>query len=104
MNYNLQKTIYMLSRYFLFAFLFQLIFINLALAVDVHAQYKSIEDVKVKLDKKRLTLGEFFNQIEEKSNFQFAYDKQDINKDFSVVFDQRWGSVESYLMQVAISR
>ncbi|MEX2592463.1 MAG: TonB-dependent receptor [Anditalea sp.] len=101
MKLKLQKTIYMLSRYFLYAFLLQMVFINLASAVDVLAQYKRIDEVLIKLDRKNLTLDQFFKQIEAKSDFLFAYDKQDIDRDFSVTMDQKKASVEDYLKQVA---
>src|SRR5690606_35230719 len=101
MKLKLQKAIYMLSRYFLYAFVFQLAFINLALAVDVHAQYKRIDEVLVRLDRKDLTLGQFIQQIESRSDFQFSYDKQDIDGGFLLSLDQRRASVEDYLKQVA---
>src|SRR5690554_2072707 len=101
MKLKLQKTIYMLSRYFLYAFFLQMVFINLALAVDVRAQYKSIDEVHITLDRRNLSLNQFFKQIEKKSDFQFSYDKQDIDRDFPIVLDQKNASVEAYLKQVA---
>ena len=102
MELKLQKAIYMLSRYFLYAFVFQLAFINLALAVDVHAQYKGIDEVSVRLDRKNLTLEQFIQQIESRSDFQFSYDSQDIDGGFPLSLDRRRASVEDYLKQVAV--
>lgn len=101
MKLKLQTTIYMLSRYFMYAFILQMAFINLALAVDVHAQYKRIDEVSVRLDRRDLTLGQFIQQIESRSDFQFSYDKQDIDGDFPLSLEQRRSSVEDYLTQVA---
>jgi TonB-linked SusC/RagA family outer membrane protein len=77
------------------------VFIHLTLAVDVHAQYKSIDEVRITLDRKNLTLDQFFQQIEAKSDFLFSYDQQDIERDFQVNLDQKRASVEDYLKQVA---
>jgi TonB-linked SusC/RagA family outer membrane protein len=102
MKFNLQRAIYMLSKYFLFAFFLQMVFINLTLAVNVLAQYKSIDEVLITLDRTNLTLNQFFNHIESQSDFQFAYDKQDINGDFLVVLEHKNATVEDYLKQIAV--
>lgn len=102
MKFNLQRAIYMLSKYFLYSFFLQMVFINLAAAINVHAQYKSIDEVLITLDRTNLTLKQFFNRIESKSDFQFAYDKQDIDGDFLVVLEQKNATVEDYLKQIAV--
>src|SRR5690606_31752216 len=45
--------------------------------------------------------GQFIQQIESRSDFQFSYDKQDIDGGFLLSLDQRRASVEDYLKQVA---
>ena len=82
MKLKLQTTIYMLSRYFMYAFILQMAFINLALAVDVHAQYKRIDEVSVRLDRRDLTLGQFIQQIESRKDIQFSNDKQHNDGDY----------------------
>jgi len=101
MKIKLQRTIYMLSRYFLQGFLLQMLFFNFVLAVDVNAQYKIIDEVLITLDRNELTLNQFFRQIEAKTDFQFAYDKQDVNRNLAVIVDSNNASVEDYLKQVA---
>lgn len=101
MKFNLQRAIYMLSKYFLYAFFLQMVFINLALAASVHAQYKSIDEVLITLNHTNLTLNQFFRQIEAKTDFQFSYDLKDIDGDFQIKLDQKRASVEDYLKQVA---
>ena len=62
MKFKLQKTIYLLSRYLLYGFSLQLVFFNLVLALNVSAQFQSIEEVKVRVTKNEMTLGEFLQK------------------------------------------
>src|SRR5690606_32711778 len=101
MKIKLQRAIYMLSRYFLQGFVLQMLFFNFVLAVDVNAQYKKIDEVLVTLDKNELTLNQLFKQIEAETDFQFAYDRQDINRDLPIIVKTKKASVEDYLKQVA---
>ena len=101
MKIKLQRAIYMLSRYFLQGFLLQMLFFNLVLAVNVNAQYKKIDEVLITLDRNELTLNQLFKQIESKTDFQFAYDRQDIDREFPITVDTRKASVEDYLKQAA---
>src|SRR5690606_8296794 len=101
MKIKLHGAIYMLSRYFLQGFLLQMLFFNFVLAVNVNAQYKKIDEVLITLDRNELTLTQLFKQIESKTDFQFAYDRQDIDRDFSITVDTRKASVEDYLKQAA---
>src|SRR5690606_14809032 len=71
------------------------------LAINVNAQYKKIEEVLVTLDRNELTLKQLFKQIELKTDFQFAYDRQDIDNDFKITVDASKASVEDYLKQAA---
>ena len=73
MKLKLQKTIYMLSRYFLTGLILQTVFFNLVLAVDVNAQLRSIDQVWVSLDREEMTLGQFFRLVESKSIFTFSH-------------------------------
>src|SRR5690606_7650807 len=101
MKIKLQRTIYMLSRYFLQGFLLQMLFFNFVLAVNVKAQFKKIDEVLITLDRNELTLNQIFKQIESKTDFQFSYDRQDIDRNVSITVDTRKASVEDYLKQVA---
>src|SRR5690606_17918675 len=55
----------------------------------------------ITLDRNELTLNQLFRQIELKTDFQFAYDRQDNDRDFIVTVDTRKASVEDYLKQPA---
>src|SRR5690606_3610703 len=79
----------------------QMLFLNFVLAVNVNAQYKKIDEVLITLDRNELTLNQLFKQIESKTDFQFSYDRQDIDRNVSITVDTRKASVEDYLKQVA---
>lgn len=97
MNNILLKTIYMLSRYFLYGFLLQLLFLNFGLAIHAKGQYKSIEEVTVNISKTQLTLGQFFREVEKQTSFTFSYDSKKIDRQTSLVFEHTSGTVEDFL-------
>ncbi|WP_236252888.1 TonB-dependent receptor [Echinicola sp. 20G] len=101
MKLNLQKTIYMLSRYFLCVFVAQLMLINLVSATSVNGQYKPIDKVWVKIEKESISLGQFFKTIESQTTYNFLYDRKSIDTNSKVVLTQNTGSVESFLIQVS---
>src|SRR5690606_33150049 len=53
------------------------------------------------LDRHELTLSQLFRQIEAKTDFQFAYDHQDIDGELTIVVDAKTASVEAYLQKAA---
>ncbi|WP_226332049.1 SusC/RagA family TonB-linked outer membrane protein [Echinicola marina] len=101
MKLNLQKTIYMLSRYFLYIFIIQLLVINLVSATTVKGQYKPIDEVWVKIDKEAVTLDQFFKAIESQTAYNFLYDRREIDAKTKLVLQPKSGSVESLLVQVS---
>jgi hypothetical protein len=68
-----------MPRYFLYGFVIQMLVFNFVLAVDVNGQYKSINEVLVKIDKGSMTLNQFFNEIERQTSFRFSYDNREID-------------------------
>nr|MBI1230970.1 SusC/RagA family protein [Cytophagales bacterium] len=100
MKLKLQKTIYMLSRYFLSGLLLQTLFFNLVLAVNVNAQLKTIDQVRISLGKEEMTLGQFFRLVESKSEFSFSYDRNDVDRNFEVTVSPQTATVEALLQQV----
>ncbi|WP_234364318.1 SusC/RagA family TonB-linked outer membrane protein [Lunatibacter salilacus] len=101
MKLKLQKTIYMLSRYFLYGFVVQLLIFNFVLAVNVNGQYKSISDVHVKIDRETLTLNQFFGMIQKQTPFQFSFDQKDIDKRSLIFLEKKDGTVEEFLSDVS---
>jgi len=101
MKLKLQKTIYMLSRYFLTGLILQTLLFNLVLAVNVNAQLQSIDKVWVSLDREEMTLGQFFRLVESKSIFTFSFDRKDIDRNLQVTVAGTSSTVEELLRQVA---
>ncbi len=91
----------MLSRYFIYGFLVQLMFISLVSAGSVHAQFNRIDEVEISLGKQEMTLGKFFRSVENSTDFQFSFDKKDIDKAFVLHFVEGKGTIEELLIQVA---
>jgi TonB-dependent starch-binding outer membrane protein SusC len=86
MKNKLLSVIYMLSRYFLYGFLIQLMVFNLVFATEVNGQYKSIDEVSISFQKENYSLGQFFSQVEKQTTFKFSFDKKDIEISKSVSF------------------
>ncbi|MCC5938818.1 MAG: TonB-dependent receptor [Lunatimonas sp.] len=101
MYLKLQKTIYMLSRFFLSGFLLQLFILNVVLAVNVNAQFERIDEVKVTLSQTDLSLRQFFRAVESKSGFKFSYDNRQIDLSVQVRITATEGTIEEMLKEVA---
>ena len=101
MHLNLQKTVYMLSKYFLYGFIVQMLVFNLGLATTVKGQYKSIDQVKVRINQESITLEEFFKSIEKQTSFNFLYDDNQINSEIVFKIKNHNGTVESFLRQIS---
>ncbi|UCS94040.1 TonB-dependent receptor [Echinicola marina] len=102
MKLKLQKTIYMLSKYFLYGFVVQMLVFNFVLATNVNGQYKSIDEVQVRINKKSSSLIDFFRQIEAQTSFNFLYDHDELDELAQIQFSERVGSVESFLRDVSL--
>ncbi len=102
MNNNLLKVIYMISRYFLYGFVVQLLFLNFVLATSANGQYKSIDEVSVSLQKRNFTLGQFFFQLESKTPFRFSYENKDFDLNKSIELTQKKATVEEFLQEVSL--
>jgi TonB-linked SusC/RagA family outer membrane protein len=101
MYLKLQKTIYRLSRFFLSGFLLQLFVLNLVLALNVNAQFKRIDEVKVTLNQTEFSLKQFFRAVESKSAFKFSYDTRRVDLSVQVRLMKTDGTIEEMLREVA---
>jgi TonB-dependent starch-binding outer membrane protein SusC len=102
MKNNLQKIIYMLSKFFLYGFIVQLLVFNFCFATNANGQYKSIDEVSVNIQKQSLNLGQFFKLIEGQTQFKFSFDKRDVDASSPVILTQKSGTVEEFLKQAAV--
>ncbi|MCH7415591.1 TonB-dependent receptor [Belliella sp. R4-6] len=101
MKINLTKVIYMFSKYFIYGFAFQLLTLNFVLATAANGQYKSIDKVSIELKNGGQSLGQFFNQVESLTPYNFSFDRKDIKLDTEITISKRAGTVESFLVEVA---
>src|SRR5690606_24184587 len=99
MKNTLLKTIYMLSKYFLYGFAIQLLFLNFGLVVKAKGQYKSIEEVHINLSKEQLTLGQFFKEVQRQTPFKFSYDSKKVDRSSILTFESKKGVVEDFLKE-----
>jgi TonB-linked SusC/RagA family outer membrane protein len=102
MKNNLQKIIYMLSKFFLYGFIVQLLVFNFCFATSANGQYKSIDEVSINLQKTTYSLGQFFKQIEGQTSFKFSFDKRDVDASIPIVLSLKEGTVEEFLKQAAV--
>src|SRR5690606_32120768 len=101
MKNKLLKTIYMLSQYFLYGFVLQLLFLNFGLAIHAKGQYKCIEEVTISIEKEQLTLGQFFGEVQRQTPFTFSYDSKKVDRLSKLTFENKKGTVEDFLKEVS---
>ncbi|MCC5938970.1 MAG: TonB-dependent receptor [Lunatimonas sp.] len=91
----------MCSKCFLYVFILQLAFLNFGFAVDANGQYKAIDEVSINLPGNELTVGEFFQAIQQRSPFRFTYDTERVNSKRRLSFTDSRGTVEELLKAAA---
>src|SRR5690606_5001561 len=84
-----------------YGFIVQMMVFNFVLATDVNGQYKSIDKVRVKIDKESMSLIQFFKSIENQTPFNFLYDHKQIDQNIIISLEDHSGSVESFLRQIS---
>ncbi|WP_192349493.1 SusC/RagA family TonB-linked outer membrane protein [Algoriphagus sp. Y33] len=100
MNLKLQRTIYMLSKYFLYGIFIQMIFISLVTAGEVNAQLKSIDEVSIDLGSKEMTLKHFISTVEKLTDFNFSYDKRHVDRNEVYRFSSSQNTIEDHLREI----
>ncbi|WP_051160110.1 SusC/RagA family TonB-linked outer membrane protein [Cyclobacterium qasimii] len=98
MKKKLLQTIMMLSKGFLYGLVFQMLVVNFTSVIQAKGQYKSIEEVTIRLSAPSLSIGQFFKEVERKTPFKFAFDNQRLDKSQIIRFDQQKGTVEESLI------
>ncbi len=102
MKNKLLRLIFMLSRFTLYGMVLQAFFLQLLMASNGNAQrYESAKEVFISMDMRDATLGDVFNSIEDKTNFRFTYDKEDINEKSQVDISYNNRSVADVLIEVS---
>ncbi|MEX2511258.1 MAG: carboxypeptidase-like regulatory domain-containing protein, partial [Cyclobacteriaceae bacterium] len=101
MKNKLLKAILMLSKSFLYGFVLQSLLFNFGFAFHANGQYKSIEEVTVRLSQTELTINQFFKEVRSQTPFRFSYDSRAIRKTEKLVFEGQQGTVENLLISVS---
>ncbi|MCK5102486.1 MAG: SusC/RagA family TonB-linked outer membrane protein, partial [Cyclobacteriaceae bacterium] len=102
MTKNVLKLLYMTSFYSIIGIISQVLCINLAIAVNSEAQQiKSVKEVAVKITSENARLIDVFNEIENKTDFRFVYDKEDKYLYEHVDISHNKLTVENHLLQIS---
>ncbi|MCH7408582.1 TonB-dependent receptor [Belliella sp. DSM 111904] len=101
MKINLTKVMYKLSKYFAYCIALQLLTLNFVTTTSANGQYKPVDQVNIQMKQGALTLEQFFNLVESKTPYVFAYDKRDVKLSTPIKLTQSSGTVESYLAEAA---
>ncbi|MFT7162556.1 MAG: TonB-linked SusC/RagA family outer membrane protein [Bacteroidia bacterium] len=80
MNPKIIQIIKMISKYSLYAFMLQCLFMSMVLASGAKAQYKSVKEVTLSINAGKMTLSDVFDQIESATDYTFYFHKKDIKK------------------------
>src|SRR5690554_4840766 len=102
MKNKLLKTIYMLSQYFLYGFILQLLVLNFGLPINAKGQYKRIERVTVNLSQKDLSIEQFFKEVQAQTPFVFSFDSKKIDKADKLEFKENQGTLEGLLIEASL--
>ena len=101
MKNKLLKTIYMLSKYALYGFVLQLLFLNFGLPIHAKGQYKKIEKVTISLSSEKLTVDQFFKEVQAQTPFVFSFDSKKIDRSAPLAFTNKQGTVEDLLVEAS---
>lgn len=101
MKNKLLKTIYMLSKYALYGFVLQLLFLNFGLPIHAKGQYKKIEKVTIRLSQEKLTVDQFFKEVQAQTPFVFSFDSKKIDRSAPLAFTNKQGTVEDLLVEAS---
>lgn len=102
MTKTVLKLLYMTSFYSIIGIISQVLCINLAIAVNSEAQQiKSVKEVAVKITSENARLIDVFNEIENKTDFRFVYDREDKFLYEHVDISHNKLTVENHLLQIS---
>lgn len=91
----------MLSKYALYGFVLQLLFLNFGLPIQAKGQYKKIEKVTISLSSEKLTVDQFFKEVQAQTPFVFSFDGNKIDRSAALTFGSKKGTVEGLLLEAS---
>lgn len=101
MNLTLLRQILMLSKYIAYGLFIQVFLVTMLFAKESAAQRKSLEDIKIDLTLKDVTLEEALHIISDKTEFTFAYNGKTIEKNKIVNAEVSNNSLASLLRNLS---
>ncbi len=102
MKLSVLEQIFMLTKYCAIGILIQCILITSLLAADrALAQKNSIEEIQISINQNTTTLAGLFDQISEKTEFNFALNNSTIDLSERIRLQEYTGSVASILREVS---
>ena len=101
MNSKLIRIIKMISKYSLYAFTLQCLFMSVVIASGAKAQYKSVKEVYMNFEAENASLSQLFKQIEASTDYKFYYHKADIRNRRKVDLPKKYISVAEVLENVS---
>ena len=99
MKQKFYKQLLMMSKYTLYGMLLQCLVISFVLASNTNAQ-KSLSDVQINIEMKKVTLTSAFGKISKLTGFEFVYDNAKINLNKKIDVNVS-GSLEQVLQKVS---
>jgi len=102
MKKKLLRLIKMCSYYSFIGLLAQVVFYNFLFASGLSAQeVKSIEEVSINIKLENIGIKEAFRQIENRTNYRFAYEDRDLDKDVKINYVSENATVKNVLLEIS---
>ncbi len=103
MNFNLLRQIfYEMSRRTLHALIINGLFIGVIYANDLNAQQvKSVKETSIEIQFENASLMQVFQIIEAKTNYDFSYKREDLDRDFRFTAKFENASVADVLLEIS---
>ena len=95
------RQIIMISKYCLYGVIIQFVTFSLLTAKSVEAQKVSIEELTINIKGNTRTLSSLFEEIREKTDFTFAFNRKAINLQKKIQIDYHNGSLADLLREVS---
>lgn len=90
MNAKLQKIIVCMSKTAIYAMVFHLSLLTLAFAGETEAQQKELREIEVSVSPGEKALLDFLKELEQKSDFTFAYTAKELKKKSVILRKGNW--------------
>ncbi len=94
----------MISKYSLYAFAMQCLFMSVVIASGANAQFKSVREVYLKVGAGHTSLAEVFDKIEAKTDYKFYFHQGDIEQDQTISLPKKGPQTVAEILQTVASQ